>query len=906
MESLLVKIIAAAIALGQVTSSPNDPKTSFDPLTDQDSVVSIVRDGCSHLRQVFKIEDVDLDDLIRTVMQDPDANAGANAAFRGIRFADVRHLYDEFCTDTPSPASSVDLGEVIRFYNRALENLPDAGRLRGLQLPGATVIVDADNQRFAETFEVSQHRITVPLSDIPEQVRKAFVSAEDKRFFQHHGIDERGLLRAAIVNLGQPGRPQGASTITQQVVKNLLVGDDVSYERKIREIILASRLENSLTKEQILELYLNMIYLGRGAWGVEMAAHNYFGKSAKDLNVFEGAFLAALAKGPSYFSPDRYPERIRERLTYVFGRLQEDGVITSVEAATGVQSIHLVAPTAPAQRDLGSYFADQASREARTLAALKGLHSSPYIVHSTINARLQRRVEEALQDGLSTYERNSGRVRFEGPETNIAVAVQAASTAPERSPPWQRALQSARLPLYDVHWTPAVVLDGVKGADGTRRAGLSLGLADGRMVALTGADAITQSKLSQYDVIFVRPPEGKAGGRAELRVRPEVQGAAVVLENKSGRILAMAGGFSYPLSQLNRITQAQRQPGSAIKPLSYLAALESGQQPNSLVPDEPITLPPINGGKDSWSPKNYDGRSSGLLTLRQALENSRNLATVHLLEGGIEAKPEQSLDRLCALAVEMRVYRECAKYYPFVLGAQPLRPLDLAAFYAAIANEGSRPTPHSVDAIEQDGNLYRSEAPPAPRIDAARRAAFYQLKTMMQGVLKRGTASALAGLSPYVAGKTGTTEDENDAWFVGFTNEVTVAVWVGYDNASGHRTLGDGVTGSSVALPIFENIIRSVWANGIPRTALAAPSAEARRRLSCSKDFTECMRLDEKGRPIDAQYRLVKQEQSAGRSSAEHHYQVRTHRSDYYNRDNRNWTQGQWSQPVWGGWGGSW
>ena len=254
----------------------------------------------------------------------------------------------------------------------------------------------------------------------------------------------------------------------------------------------------------------------------------------------------------------------------------------------------------------------------------------------------------------------------------------------------------------------------------------------------------------------------------------------------------------------------------------------------------------------------------------------------------------------------MRIYRECDKYYPFVLGAQPVRPIDLAAFYAAIANEGTRPTPHTVDAIEQNGHLYRSQALPAPGINRARRAAFFQLKMMMQGVLKRGTASALVGLSPYVAGKTGTTEDENDAWFVGFSNEVTVAVWVGYDNASGHRTLGEGATGSSVALPIFENIIRSVWANGIPRTVLAAPSTEARRQLSCSKDFTECVRLDERGRPIDAQYRLVKQEQSTGRSPSERRYQVRPHRYGYYNRGNWNWSQGRWSQPGWGGWGGSW
>ena len=320
---------------------------------------------------------------------------------------------------------------------------------------------------------------------------------------------------------------------------------------------------------------------------------------------------------------------------------------------------------------------------------------------------------------------------------------------------------------------------------------------------------------------------------------PVVQGSVVVLENKTGRILAMTGGFSYPLSQLNRTTQAVRQPGSAIKPLSYLAALGRGLQPNTLITDGPITLPPLGGGRsrerDYWTPKNYDGGSKGTLTLRRALENSRNLATVHLLDGGIEKKPEASLDRVCSLAAEARIYRECERYYPFVLGAQPVRPVDLAAFYAAIANEGLRPAPHVVESIERNGLIvYRHDPKSSVMITSVDRAAFYQLKTMMQGVLARGTARTISGLAPYVAGKTGTSDDENDAWFVGSTNDVTVAVWVGYDNADGkRRTLGGGATGGHVAVPIFELVIQAVWANVAPKTALAPPSPEAKRQLAC-------------------------------------------------------------------------
>src|ERR1700732_1659247 len=255
--------------------------------------------------------------------------------------------------------------------------------------------------------------------------------------------------------------------------------------------------------------------------------------------------------------------------------------------------------------------------------------------------------------------------------------------------------------------------------------------------------------LALYDVVLVRVIEGKGKttGRAELRVRPVVQGTVVVLENKTGRILAMAGGFSYPLSQLNRATQAVRQPGSAIKPLSFLAALGRGCQPNTLIADDPITLPPIGTGRireqDYWTPKNYDGSGGGILTLRRALENSRNLATVHLLDGGIENKPEASLKRLCDLALEAQIYRECVHYYPFVLGAQPVRPVDLAAFYASIANEGMRPVPYVVESIEHDGERIYQHGPAGGAITSVDHAAFYQLKSMMEGGLAGGLARSM-------------------------------------------------------------------------------------------------------------------------------------------------------------------
>src|SRR5262245_52061909 len=646
-------------------------------------------------------------------------------------------------------------------------------------------------------------------------------------------------------------------------------------------MIVASRIERELSKDDILELYLNSVYLGRGSWGIELAARAYFGKSVEALEPTEGALLAGLVKGPNYLNPDRHPTRARERLAYVLNRLEEDGVATVGLPDRGLPALPTMLPYERPRRDTGFYFVDQVAREARSVAGIEAMTAHSYTVHSTIDPHLQRTVEVALQEGLSRYERSSGRVQFRGAETNLSQAIariEADTTSGSRRPAWQRALANARVPLYDVHWTPAVVVEKPGGKKGET---WRVGLADGRIVPLAVDNAAAQRKLTLYDVVLVRVGEGKgkAGTRAELRVRPVVQGAVVVLENKTGRILAMTGGFSYPLSQLNRTTQAVRQPGSAIKPLSYLAALGKGLQPNTLISDNPITLPPIAGGRDYWTPKNYDRSSRGTLTLRQALENSRNLATVHLLDGGIESKPEASLNRLCDLAVEAQIYRECLRYYPFVLGAEPVRPLDLAAFYASIANEGLRPAPHVVESIERNGVVvYRYDSKSPVVIKSVDRAAFYQLKTMLQGVLARGTARAIAGLSPYVAGKTGTSDEENDAWFVGFTNDVTVAVWIGYDNADGkRRTLGGGSTGGHVAVPIFEPVIQAVWAYAAPKAALAPPSPEAKRQLACqpinletgeaqsgrAKAFSECFRVDRKGKTIDTQYRLMSHEEAS-------------------------------------------
>ena len=467
MNLILVKMFATALALAQVTTRPESLKIEFDPVNDQAEVVQLLKDGCAHMRKAFDIEDLNLDMLIDTAMSDPQTVAGEIRAFRGINFDELAIAYKQFCGNGQVENSPFDMKPVIEFYNSVASNLPDHNRLKDLKLPGTSTVLDIKGEKFAELFESDHRRVWVPLRQIPEYVQLAFVAAEDKRFYQHKGIDERGLIRAFITNIAEPGRPQGGSTITQQVAKNLLVGDDVSYERKIREMIVASRIDQALSKDEILEIYLNSIYLGRGAWGIDMAAHGYFKKPASALTVTEGAMLAAMAKGPSYFSPDRYPERARERYAYVLKRMQEDKVAGAENVTPGVTGGPRIVPYEKPKREGGFHFVDHLMREAKTLVGMASLTSESFTVRSTINAKLQRATEQALQDGLARYEAKSGRADYQGPELSLGEVVARITTEQSTralrrgrvmKPIWQIALQSAKLPLYDVHWPIAVVL----------------------------------------------------------------------------------------------------------------------------------------------------------------------------------------------------------------------------------------------------------------------------------------------------------------------------------------------------------------------------------------------------------------------------------------------------------------
>src|SRR5262249_54206919 len=408
MDTILVKIFATALALSEVMTEPQAVKTHFDPVADRNQVVEILRAGCAHMKQAFDIESINLDELIATALDDPKAVGADVKTFHSLNFTDLNTAYHQFCKSENGNVANpvVDLGQVIEFFNDAAAELPDPLQLKGRKLPGMSTVLDNKEPRCSPraTGAFGFHSAIFLIT------WKAFIAAEDRRFFQHHGVDEHGIIRAFISDLGEHRRPQGGSTITQQVVKNLLVGGEVTYERKIREMIVASRLEGTLSKEEILEVYMNSVYLGRGSLGIERAARDYFGKSANDPTLTEGAMLAGLLKRASYFNPDRHPDRAKERLDYVLGRMEDDGVISTEQKEAALAAVPKLIAFHRPHRDSGFQFIDFLGREAKTDAVLS-LTADSYTVHSTIDAQLQRDTEGALQEGLAQYELSAGRVQ---------------------------------------------------------------------------------------------------------------------------------------------------------------------------------------------------------------------------------------------------------------------------------------------------------------------------------------------------------------------------------------------------------------------------------------------------------------------------------------------------------------
>lgn len=737
----------------------------------------------------------------------------------------------------------VGAGTVAGLFWHFSHGLPDHKQLADYQPAISSRLYAADGRLLAEYAR--EKRVFVPVAAMPKRVLEAFVAAEDQRFFSHPGVDFIGVVRAVIANVANPGkRPEGASGLTQQVAKNFLLTNQATLARKIREAILAFRIEETYSKERILELYLNEIYLGAGNYGVAQAAINYFDRSLNELTLSEIAYLAALPKAPNRYNLIRNEKEAYARRDYVLYRMLDDGYINQAElqqARTEKLQYRRRGTTEVVQAD---FFAEEVRRNLMAAYGDKALYDGGLTVSTTLDPAIQAVADEALRDGLIRYDRRHG---WRGPYARIADMsvwedefARIAQRRPLTGPPsWQLAVVSKVEPQ-------AVQIVGLPSSDGGGGEG-TVPFAEMTWAAPTLAEQRLgvpprrpNDVVNVGDVIAVEKVEKPAGQNAKpypprtyaLRQIPNVEGGVVVMDTQTGRVLALSGGWSYGRSQFNRAVQAARQPGSAFKPFVYLAAMDAGFTPGSVVLDAPFSYDP-GYGQPIWTPKNYGSDFLGPLTVRRGLELSRNLMTVRMAQ-------QVGMKKVVEVAKEFGVVDQMGAYLPMALGAGETTLLRMTMAYAMLANGALEITPSLVDRV-QDRNgktVYRHEPracrgcgeqaatqtgggkPAAPEIVDSRKpfhdpASVYQVVHMMLGVTTRGTANRLAALGRPIAGKTGTTNDARDNWFLGSTPDITIGVYIGFDEP---RTLGHGnlETGSGNAAPIYEAIAKQIFKDKPP------------------------------------------------------------------------------------------
>ncbi len=695
--------------------------------------------------------------------------------------------------------------------------------------PGDAAAVAACKAKHGQSHFRVERRVFVPFDEIPPLVVNAFISAEDKNFWDHPGVDAVGIAKAfgryAMAKASGGGaRLSGASTITQQVMKNFLVGDERSVERKVKEAILAVRMEGVLSKERLLELYLNKIYLGQDAYGIVAAANNYFGKSLEELTTEEAAYLAALPKAPSDLHPIKNRDRAVARRNYVIEEMFQNGYLP-LEEASRARSAPLDTivddPDGPALAKADpTYFTGEIRRQLIRELGKETLYEGGLTVRATIDPELQRIAARALRRGLEKYDRAQGV--YLGPLRTIDDLGDGAD--------WQKILRRTNAPRDIEGWSPAVVLAvdgdgatiGVDGFDGDGPAGpgtarLSIAAERKWIRQAVRGDSKTRVRRSEDlwavgDLILVRAEEG---GGFSLRQIPEVQGAFMAMDPFTGRVLAMQGGFSYEHSVFNRATQALRQPGSSFKPFIYAAALDAGYTPATIVLDAPVV---VRAGGAPWKPQNSSGRFYGPSPMRVGLEQSRNLMTVRIAQ-------QIGMDRVALYAEKFGVYQNMPHHLSYALGAGETTLFKMVAAYGMFANGGKRVVPTLVDRVQDrfGETLYRHDPRACqgctveayrpdrePLLFDARSQIMdpvtaYQLVSMMQGVVTRGTASRTVGGLPYpIAGKTGTTNDSKDVWFIGFSTNLVAGCFIGFDDP---RPMGRGAYGGTVCGPVFREFM---------------------------------------------------------------------------------------------------
>ena len=713
------------------------------------------------------------------------------------------------------------------------KDLPEYSQLQDYEPPVMTRVHASDGSLVAEYAK--ERRLYIPIQAVPKSVIAAFLSAEDKNFYDHGGIDLTSIARAAISNIEQYGtgrRPQGASTITQQVAKNFIVGGETSYTRKIKEALLALRIERAYSKDKILELYLNEIYLGLGAYGIAAASLIYFDKSVHELTVPEMAYLAALPKAPTSLHPFRAHDRAVERRNWVIDRMAENGYVTADEGAKAKAAPLTVTPRPTgAQIFAAEYFAEEVRREIYDRYGEKKLYEGGLSVRTTLNPNLQEIAKRALTDGLVRFDEAQG---WRGAVAQIEI-----------DGDWGVKLADVRA-LSDIKWRLAVVLES---DDKTARIGLqprrepSGQLAKERETGFIAFDAMKWAKwatgrdkgkaiksvkqvLSPGDVVYVEPyTDPKTGPKEDqwrLHQVPEVGGAIAAMDPWTGRVLALVGGFSFDDSQFNRATQALRQPGSSFKPFVYASALDNGYTPSSVVLDAPVEISQ-GPGQEAWRPENYSRQFYGPQTLRFGLEQSRNVMTVRLAQ-------DVGMPTIVEYSKRFGIYDDLPPYLSYALGAGETTLVRMLAGYSMFDNGGRKVKPTLIDRIQDryGRTIFRHDErecngcsagkwaeQPEPTLVDHREIVIdpmtaYQMTSMMEGVVQRGTGTRVRDVGRPIAGKTGTTNDEKDVWFIAFTPDIVVGVYLGYDRP---RPLGRGVTGGQYAAPIVGDFLKTALAD---------------------------------------------------------------------------------------------
>ena len=683
--------------------------------------------------------------------------------------------------------------------------LPDYKKLSNYQPPISSRVYSQDSKLIAEY--ALEKRLFIPYDSIPEKVINSFLSAEDKNFFNHPGIDAKGIIRAIINNvnnIAQNKRLEGASTITQQVAKNFLLTNEISIKRKVKEAILAFRIERAYTKERILELYLNQIYLGQGTYGIAAASLEYFDKSIKDLNYSESALLAALPKAPSKYNPYKYPKLAKFRRNLVIQNLADNNFIKKKELQVLKDSkLNLKKRKIKIVNEANSY-TEEVRRIVKNTYGYEKLYSQGLSISTPLNIEYQIQALKSLRKGIEDYDRRRG---WRGPITNKL-----------KDKKWEQKISQYKLDPT-LNWNLAEIISTNNNEVKFRTINKNKKNFDNDLLLKNIKWTLGQNKLIQDvheigDIIFVK----KVNNNWFIKQYPKVNGGMVVLNPFNGDVLALVGGFNFKSSEFNRVTQAKRQPGSAFKPIVYAAALENGFAPNTIILDAPF-VESQGVGLKNWKPENYGKKFYGPTTFRKGIEYSRNLMTVRIAK-------ILGLEKILTLSKELNIYDDIPELLSVSLGAAETTLIDLTSAYSPFVNGGKKVKPNLISRIQdrrgktfflEKGrkcvgcDKFINEESEIPKIENTNKQVIseetsYQMNSILQGTVERGTAKKLRNLKVPLAGKTGTTNDNYDAWFIGFSSQLVIGVYIGYDNP---KTLGKNETGSKVALPIFKDFVEN-------------------------------------------------------------------------------------------------